>query len=877
MKQFNYNFPQWVMVFLLLVITGTAVAQPTLTRDKSFFKVGDFYPAMFCNAQGVTQGESGANVTWDFSEVLVDGPGATPTYIDPKNTDFPDDFPTANVASASTTDYGYFEATNDGAFDVGFGQFDNPGTTNADETLLFTYLDNLQLYKFPFDYQNEFTDTMSRTYTINNGAILIESGTSRTVKYDGWGTLILPTGTFNNVARLRIDQVRHDEAPDDPNNIFLDQQVIRYEWFSLDLRSPILSLQFFEQNNGGQQTSETTAYFIARNDEYGYTYQLANDGINSPWIDITTKGTEVKGLADDNFVGPVNMGIDFQYYWSTMNSLYIASNGYVAFDAIQISSGANPTFNPIPTENEQNNYIAPLLCDLTLSSVNQPGVPKNPGKVYTWSNNIDTFIVSYENVPFWTDNQPQYTGSNTFQVIFSAKDTSITFNYKETSSKLADEYLYRNVPMVVGLENSSGKIGLGMTYSAPPPSGACVIFNAPTKALVNIKDVYPAYLQNTESQGTFVLKGDEIKLKAAVKNGGNVAIPAADFVIINAQVYDENGDAYYSDPPAAIITSGLTVGEVQTKEFTAPDDAFIAVAPGWYSYEVSVNANDDINPGNNTKKAEIVVVDSTANGEIPLSFTAGDESTETLVSWTGSTGYDEGAGMFIVPPFYACEIVGVEYFVVPESGASSITAGFRGQILANDNGKPGAVLAEKDMAADAITPIAWNRIDFETPVTVYAKDGGFFVSWLMETTGIGLATDELEESPVSRTSFEILSGAWAPYRQRFNSDLYIRVIVKKGLSDGINQPINNSVVSEAYPNPAPEAVSLNYTLQQNTNLTISVTNSNGQVVKTQTYANAGAGNYTWQMPTANLTQGLYQVSFQLTDGTKVNRGFVVTK
>jgi len=53
-------------------------------------------------------------------------------------------------------------------------------------------------------------------------------------------------------------------------------------------------------------------------DAYGYTWKNSSHTSNPPsynWVDITTRGDQVTGLADDNVVGPFPIPAGFQYYW----------------------------------------------------------------------------------------------------------------------------------------------------------------------------------------------------------------------------------------------------------------------------------------------------------------------------------------------------------------------------------------------------------------------------------------------------------------------------------------------------------------------------------------------------------------------------------
>ena len=70
-------------------------------------------------------------------------------------------------------------------------------------------------------------------------------------------------------------------------------------------------------------------------DSLGYVWE-DNDNGGGPiyeWIDITSIGIQVTGLADDNTVGPVGMGFDFPYYGYTVNQMWIGSNGCIPFSS----------------------------------------------------------------------------------------------------------------------------------------------------------------------------------------------------------------------------------------------------------------------------------------------------------------------------------------------------------------------------------------------------------------------------------------------------------------------------------------------------------------------------------------------------------------
>ncbi|MCX6843543.1 MAG: hypothetical protein NTX53_14815, partial [candidate division WOR-3 bacterium] len=156
-------------------------------------------------------------------------------------------------------------------------------------------------------------------------------------------------------------------------------------------------------------------------DSYGYKY-LDSDTTcpGAPtynWVSIKGVGTEITSLGDDNTAGPFPIGFSFPYYWYQVNSGIVGSNGYITFG--DAAANASP-FHAVPSTFRPNNQLAPLLSDLTCDSMSPNG------SVWYWSNGADSFIVEYDSIKFWSTG-----GNNTFQLILTKEDSSVTFQYKE--------------------------------------------------------------------------------------------------------------------------------------------------------------------------------------------------------------------------------------------------------------------------------------------------------------------------------------------------------------------------------------------------------------------------------------------------------------
>ena len=837
-----FTFKKFFAASLFGLLSLAAVAQPTLT-SANFPQVGDEFSRINANPSTVLPGAAGANVFWNFASLVPTSGSNSGQYVTPSSTTLGSTFPTADVANVSGTYVTYYDVTSAQSSWIGA---DNGGT-------LITFSDPLLEMTYPFTYGATFSDIGDRQYNVG---VVVGSRLTRDVIADGYGTLVLPNATYENVLRVRIEETYRDTTPN-PTQYF-ERESTRYEWYSETERYPLLVFETGTTDQGGTVASFTDinyAFVLTVADEYGYSYTTSDEGLNCEWVDISAIGTEITGLADDNFVGPIDMGINFQFYWTTVNQVYIGSNGYIAFDDIQISSTGTVAFPLIPTPDEKNNFIAPCLADLTFGGVN------NPGKCFVY-NDAERFIVTYEEVPLWTNNTFQWIGSNTFQVIFSVADSSITFNYLTMEPAVATEYAASQNPVMVGIENISGDIGIQVSNTGMPPSNTCLQFNPPDVPLIDVIDVAPTYNQNPQNAGFFVFKNDIFDLTSNIKNVGSVDISTP--VNVSTTVYDPSGMPFVTSDETL---PGLAQGQSQLVTFDTP---FPALFTGSYTYEVTATTTGDINPNNDTNISEMVVVDSLANGEIVLSYVVGTPN-QGAVSWTGGSGYDDGAGIYVEPPFYPVEVVGAEYFVSTASGF-----GFRGEVQ-DDNGpanSPGISLASKDVPGTQVLSLAWNRIDFDNPPQI--DDGGIYVSWLMEGTDVQLATEL--DPPYSRRSYEILGDAWAPYREGDGSDLYIRVIVKK-----VNEPIipgvgttsqNGFTVSDAFPNPTHDFATINYTLPTGGAIDFTLTDIAGRVITQQTQQNMAAGNHNIRISSAQLPNGVYLYTLG-SNGNTVTKRLIV--
>lgn len=206
----NYLF------FTGIVFSCLGFAQPVITNSV-VQQVGNSSTFRVYNAEIISAGLSGANVTWDFS-----GINFTETrvfdYKDPSTMPGGSSFTTANLGLDQNGDpQFYFIASSQDLVQIG-GKI---------ATLTEDYSSNTKkILSFPITYGNVLNDTFEGTAQL--ATILASRIGTSVIEADGYGTLILPYTTFNDVLRVRTVSVYEDELLGNVVNSGVDTA---YAWY----------------------------------------------------------------------------------------------------------------------------------------------------------------------------------------------------------------------------------------------------------------------------------------------------------------------------------------------------------------------------------------------------------------------------------------------------------------------------------------------------------------------------------------------------------------------------------------------------------------------------------------------------------------------
>lgn len=218
-----------------------AFAQPTLTSATNAPVAGDKFVAHNFDTAGITWGASGASATWNFGSVTTTNTD-TATFMSCASTPFCDSFAGANLASFDGGDYTYLISNTAAITAIGAHS----------DTNYIHFIDPKVFMKFPFTYNNMFVDTSVVGLFGSAEMRYIDSNFA-----DAYGTLTLPTGTYNNVLRVHTKSTQTITIGGMP---FSTAATEAYTWYASGFHSPLAILDVDTAGTGIPYVKEARYY-----------------------------------------------------------------------------------------------------------------------------------------------------------------------------------------------------------------------------------------------------------------------------------------------------------------------------------------------------------------------------------------------------------------------------------------------------------------------------------------------------------------------------------------------------------------------------------------------------------------------------------------
>lgn len=203
-----------LLPLIFLCLTTTTFGQILITNSDlapvgtSVFLAYDTLPG-----PAIVPGESGADRTWDFTNLNVHQLD-TFRMVLPAATPYASEYPNANFASISresdtTAVFSYMIRNDD--------RLSSTGTAiqGGDEALLLMHNEPDEiLLDFPVSYgdsynENYITNIIMESPEPGADSVWLKTDVEKTTHVDAWGSLTIPLGTYN-VLRQRVDELRYD-------------------------------------------------------------------------------------------------------------------------------------------------------------------------------------------------------------------------------------------------------------------------------------------------------------------------------------------------------------------------------------------------------------------------------------------------------------------------------------------------------------------------------------------------------------------------------------------------------------------------------------------------------------------------------------------
>lgn len=317
-------------------------------------------------------------------------------------------------------------------------------------------------------------------------------------------------------------------------------------------------------------------------DEFGYTWDNTN---TFNWIDAKTLGTYIDLFGSDTYYQtPVSFGFSFPFYGNNYSSLYVTTNGLLCLSSPQRIYNSQP----IPAIYSPNNIIAPLWEVMGF---------------YRWGNRPNAGIYIYQGgvqpnrylvVEWFRADIPSYdsTGGDekwdlTFEVIMY-ENGDIVMQYLN----LDYDPNYFSPDPEVGIENSTGEIGLAFPGTFPNFEGKSIRFSPPPPH----SDVSLI----SEIEGGFVSAGQQVDYPITVQNSGDFSPDTYNLSVISdwpISIMDQEGLVEIVEPislnkgesmeltiritvPGDSVSGGSNIGQLIA---TSTSDASVTESISWTS------------------------------------------------------------------------------------------------------------------------------------------------------------------------------------------------------------------------------------------------------------------------------------------------------
>ena len=180
-----------INIFTAFLISTSLFAQISITSVYNP-QVGDIAKNLNCDTTNINPGNSGPNVNWNFSNLVITQDSSNIYFTSPSLTPYGSSFPQANIAANSNGTYVYYQTSSTQILDYGL----------ANSSIVAPLSNPATWIQYPFTYQSTINDNFYGQFNLSLGTNY-RSGTIF-VTADAYGNLTMPYGIINNTLRVKV-------------------------------------------------------------------------------------------------------------------------------------------------------------------------------------------------------------------------------------------------------------------------------------------------------------------------------------------------------------------------------------------------------------------------------------------------------------------------------------------------------------------------------------------------------------------------------------------------------------------------------------------------------------------------------------------------
>lgn len=277
-------------LFIVISVANFGFAQPIISNvvpnygDQLVYNQADI---------ALSPGAAGANITWDFSDSTVDEYSANYTVSHPDEVEGSDQFPDATMVWVVDLDFLVLNS---------FISFANNKFTDYGSVSSGMGINSGRVYDNPevhFAHPLNYEDTGSDTYDGSLVMVGNENPLSGESSYiiDGYGTIITPYGTYENVLRITSTKVENFTALGST----VTSNITETSWYSQDYPMPVFMINSTIDSGSPTEPEHTATALVSYSGSTGVD-KISTDKLfgiyPNPAADHITISSDFQGLAE---------------------------------------------------------------------------------------------------------------------------------------------------------------------------------------------------------------------------------------------------------------------------------------------------------------------------------------------------------------------------------------------------------------------------------------------------------------------------------------------------------------------------------------------------------------------------------------------------